>query len=118
MTSRTRPAWCACVLTATTLLLAGCGTFRNLTEEGALRPYGGVSTDMDEVCDNYERAPNAVISIVGLLGAAVDTPFSAIGDTLTLPYVIPASQGWLGNRPNVPVTPILRPSLDDPPSKW
>jgi uncharacterized protein YceK len=113
MTTRKRPAWHIGMLLATTLLLCGCGTARNLTEEGGPHVYGGISTDCDVACENY-HSESVVVFFGGLFCTIVDMPFSVIGDTLTLPYVIPAAAGWFGNHASP--TPILRPSVDDPPA--
>ncbi len=65
--------------------------------------------------DTHISSESPVVYFLGLACMVVDLPFTAIGDTLTLPYVIPASQGWIGNHSSVPSTPILRKSVDDPP---
>ncbi len=83
------------------LLAGGCGTVYNtvgwLPSEGGRRAYGGVRADAGEV----ERialspAPSETardrFRIASLL--ALDLPFSLVGDTLTLPYIL-----WLGCSP-------------------
>jgi uncharacterized protein YceK len=70
------PRWIiAVVLAATALLAAGCGTYFNLTNEEGMRVYGGVRADMTGPCG----------------GNVLDLPFSAVGDTLTLPVTVPCS---------------------------
>jgi uncharacterized protein YceK len=64
------------------LLCCGCGTATNTlwltAEEGGRRPYGGVRADLDVIQAQRDSG----------LRAAIDLPFSVIGDTVTLPYTL------------------------------
>lgn len=106
MMGKIRPRWAGVL--AAVLTLCGCGTVGNLTDGGATSIYGGVARDVDAMVDTCTFAPNAVVYFGGLLATAVDTPLSVVGDTVTLPYVVPVSLGWLGG--NQPVTPVLPPT--------
>jgi uncharacterized protein YceK len=83
------------------LYLSGCGTAANLS--GGIQGwrdaqiYGGVLRDVksaeDFVSSNWTKESDwqqdvGTIVGVGLIG--IDVPLSAIGDTLTLPFTIPA----------------------------
>ena len=74
--------------------------------------YGGVNHDVDQMLDSYERATNSAVYFAGLFAWCVDLPLSALGDTITLPYVVPVSLGWIGNYTRIPSEPVLRPSVD------
>jgi uncharacterized protein YceK len=113
MTTRKRPAWIVCVLAASALLVGGCGTFTNLTDDGGTRIYGGVTRDVDQVLDSYTASNNSAIYFAGLLVWCADVPLSALGDTVTLPYVVPVAM-WNETHTRVLPAPILRPSVDDP----
>jgi len=52
--------------------LCGCGTMNNMTK-GDRDVYGGVRQDAQNVNN-------------GKTAALIDVPFSAVGDTLTLPF--------------------------------
>ena len=90
---RNRPALCLTALLG--LGLGGCGTIQNLAAElhpnplaGALvpsTPYGGVNKDLEYAAGSaLGGGPFGVpLAAVSLL----DVPFSAVGDTLTLPFV-------------------------------
>lgn len=112
MNDKTRPRRALGLLTAITLLIGGCGTFSNLTDDGSMSIYGGVARDVDMAVDAYSAA-NAAAYIGGLFFIVADMPCSAIGDTLTLPYVVPVVLGWAGDRANHAPTPVLQP-LEDP----
>jgi uncharacterized protein YceK len=84
--------------------LSGCGTVTNLNSNSPI-PYGGVEADLDRCKNVWE--PNlphgwfpGELVLVTVAQAAIfsfnvlDLPASAIGDTLTLPFV-----------GNVPVSP-------------
>ena len=65
-------------LLATTLILnTGCGTIMNLANPhpSEILPYGGVAFDIDQT--NHHPA------------FLLDSPFSFVFDTLTLPYTLP-----------------------------
>lgn len=72
-----------CLLIAITL--CSCGTYLNLQAENAHKalgfegmPYGGVMYDFSFMVIAY---PFGILLIV-------DVPFTIIGDTLTLPYIL------------------------------
>lgn len=89
------------------LLLAGCGTLANLGEQKAA--YGGVRSEAVVFCqlptpseaakakDKDALSPGEAVAARALL--ATDMAFSAVGDTLTLPYTLLAG-GW-GEIPSV-----------------
>jgi uncharacterized protein YceK len=73
----------------------GCGTLANTVwtypEPAPKRVYGGVAKDWETA-----RQFNADTSYQGrrvAICAAVDLPYSAIGDTITLPYVLACRWG-------------------------
>jgi uncharacterized protein YceK len=72
------------------LALSGCGTVVNLSSRqqteftDATKPYGGVCVDA-AFAGMFASQPQ---SIPVALGVLIDVPFSLIGDTLTLPYVL------------------------------
>jgi uncharacterized protein YceK len=87
--------------------LGGCGTLANLGGRGweHTRIYGGVLGDVkgaqDWIADN-PITPEADIqknvgTVVGVGLVALDVPFSAIGDTLTLPVTVPVAI-WASTR--------------------
>jgi len=92
-----RPAVLFSVL-AVLVLTSGCGTFCNTVYfhpyEGGKRVYGGVRGD----CEAVERLAVAPATHetewdrirLGIFHV-FDMPFSALGDTLTLPYIL-----WIG----------------------
>lgn len=55
-----------------TAVLCGCGTMNNMTS-GDREVYGGVRQDFQNISS-------------GKTGALIDVPFSAVGDTVTLPF--------------------------------
>jgi uncharacterized protein YceK len=65
---------------------SGCGTVMNtawfIPQEGGQRVYGGVRLDWSYIAE--ERAPSDSPKAL----AVADLPFSLIGDTLTLPYIL------------------------------
>lgn len=82
-------------------ILAGCGTVMNLTNlpptpgEGAA--YRGTAFNMAFLLPPSSGPQKFDDSTNILLGcyAAIDLPFTLIGDTLTLPYTVPYSLWWL-----------------------
>lgn len=110
-------AWRAAALLIVVGLLSGCGTVANLAvgaREGwkNARIYGGVRRDVQSAEDwlAHSWVPLEKMELQQDLGAAVgvglvglDVPFSAIGDTLTLPITIPASI-WGSSRNAAAVT--------------
>lgn len=94
-------------LISTCLLSVGCGTTRNVSRSaissvGAVPPamivYGGVKSDLNQIETAVEdvkrrRASenNLVTNIATATASVVDVPFSAIGDTVTLPVTVPAA---------------------------
>ncbi|WP_414738004.1 YceK/YidQ family lipoprotein [Gemmata algarum] len=91
-------------------LASGCGTFCNtvwwIPSEGGQRVYGGVRAEAGEVKrlavspSPHETAWDR-FRVASLL--VLDLPLSAVGDTLTLPYVL-----WLGRSASI------RPAPDQP----
>lgn len=93
-------------LATVALLGGGCGTVRNLEETAGpkcvpemppdapmKRVYGGVRSDWAE----FRRDPEP--SHTGTrLSTLIDLSFSAVGDTLTLPYVLAWEKGFFGTR--------------------
>ncbi len=93
------------------LLLAGCGTLRNLDfgsccsgeRPGSHRVFGGVRGDLESAgatVGNAAGGPGSFAERAGLVALAVavtvpvtaiDLPLSAVGDTLTLPLTIPTA---------------------------
>src|SRR5215470_14908210 len=83
--------------------LAGCGTVRNLQGDGGHQTpqvYGGVAADLKAVRDVANEEPPRIHGwLPGLVLAChtvravrccrwlADVPLSAVGDTLTLPWV-------------------------------
>lgn len=67
-----------------TILLSGCATAANLfyfhEEEGGKRMYGGVIADLGAIRESATQGRARPIAC-----AALDLPFSFVGDTLTLP---------------------------------
>jgi uncharacterized protein YceK len=95
-----RPLWMASVA-AGILLVSGCGTLCNtvwwIPEEGGERIYGGVQMDVGVLRESLSvRSEDRGIGdrLLGVAFFTLDLPFSAIGDTLTLPILIPRALGW------------------------
>jgi uncharacterized protein YceK len=119
------------------LPIAGCGTVANLanphTEDGGHLPFGGVKRDVTKLDQaahgayGYKTPPKDADQhpqVVPALCAAVDLPFSLVGDVLTWPYTAtftfinqpiqvppmvpgpnpPVQQGALGGQP--PALPL------------
>lgn len=127
-------AWRAAALLSVAGLLSGCGTVANLAVGARdgwknARIYGGVRRDVQSAEDwlAHSWIPLEKMELQQDLGSAVgvglvglDVPFSAIGDTLTLPITIPASI-WGSTRneaavtrktaPQQPVVPSPQPAL-------
>lgn len=91
----------AAALTLVILILSGCGTIANFGGKGwaNTRIYGGVLTDVKSAenwidarpISNESELQRDVGTVVGTGLIVLDVPFSAIGDTLTLPITIPAA---------------------------
>jgi uncharacterized protein YceK len=108
-------------------VLSGCGTLRNLpdnrngADSAPRQVYGGVQIDVrsasyciqDAIGEipPFPAAAPAVLFALGTYTLLVDLPVTAIGDTLTLPYVLLAGPGDTSN-------PILRQAeaLSNPPT--
>jgi uncharacterized protein YceK len=79
--------------------LGGCGTSLNL--DGDSRVYGGVAADFQMAKERLAQAANPgwagtsgaspVWNLTVSALAVADVPLSILGDTLTLPYTIPAA---------------------------
>jgi uncharacterized protein YceK len=96
-----------CVALSAFLLTAaiGCGTTGNLLQE---RPayFGGMAADFASFNEYREQEEQSLgYDLVWSSFLAVDVPLSAIGDTLTLPFV------WLSST-FAPTTPA--PFIDQP----
>jgi uncharacterized protein YceK len=82
-----------CLALITACPLSGCATAWNLKNEQQI--YGGVRREASIVPylmrDFAPAKPEDGFSTVLSMGALADLPFSAIGDTLTLPVTIPAT---------------------------
>ena len=108
--------WGMCVLAATALLMGGCGTIWPTSPRmAALRIYGGVGRDAEQMVDTYTFAPNAVVYFGGLFALACRRPFSAIGDTLDTSLCRSRRARLDRHLTGRPATTILRPSLEGPP---
>jgi len=93
----------ALLTTALAIVLTGCGTALNfhdgsnslwLKNDEPRKVYGGVSLDAQCGSSLLVEAVTEVEPICLAWGAwilAVDLPLSAVADTLTLPFTIPAS---------------------------
>ena len=86
---------------AVTFFMGGCGTFANtlwLADfEGGKRPYGGVRADWEmahEAIDRFPEPSGANLCLCTAVLCGIDLPFSAIGDSLTLPLTIPYTTWW------------------------
>jgi uncharacterized protein YceK len=77
---------------AATALLSGCGTAANtlwfIPEEGGMRVYGGVRADWESA---RQSAADPSRPAGPLWLCIADMPLSAVGDTLTLPFTVPAA---------------------------
>jgi uncharacterized protein YceK len=86
---------------AVTLLLSGCGTAMNtlyfMPIEGGKSVYGGIKVDWSVMRDcaadagRSENIGDRIDHGSKALLLALDMPFSAVGDTLTLPITIEAA---------------------------
>jgi uncharacterized protein YceK len=99
-------------------LLSGCGTAANtlwfIPEEGGMRVYGGVRADWEAAHRSYPPDINLPRYL-----AIVDMPLSAVGDTLTLPFTVPAAlcrplQPKQQDHPANPATPWTNASQGSP----
>jgi uncharacterized protein YceK len=93
--------------------LLGCGTVNNTVltrpEDGGKIPFGGVREDMEGIKTSEQNSKAA-----RPLLCAIDLPFSAIGDVVTLPYT------WaytVINEPVPPVPPTSAPPMSPPGSQ-
>ena len=106
--------WGTALAAVATILLGGCGTMANITLNGppsaggSMKMYGGVQRDLDIVhdCttnpDHPKDNAEAVCFATAVTVAALDLPFSAVADTLTLPITIPVAlvaQGRADQQP-------------------
>jgi uncharacterized protein YceK len=99
----------AIVAVATGLLLSGCGTMANLSDgygPGEKKVFGGVRLDADygSAYAGWTNHPDGFVYSVYALSTACamacDLPFSAIGDTLTLPWTLTAAPSKETSHPN------------------
>ena len=83
----THSAQSGCVMLAAAICFSGCGTFYNLVgDSGALpelRVYGGVRDNVRELAQ-----PNGPFVLLAKSASALDMPFTAVGDTVTLPVTL------------------------------
>ena len=95
----TRNVVAACAAALALCVRSGCGTMINLTGRGeGPKPYGGVEIVAKSGVafsvgsvgeDNTVRFFPALVGVpLGMYLLLVETPLSAVGDTLTLPYVL------------------------------
>ena len=103
--------WAVCVGAAVS---SGCGTMANTAYftpgEGGKKVYGGVQVDWDVAVKQNESAWVTA-------AAFADLPLSAIGDTLSLPYLLAlylAADGRPAD-PNVRMSQLLHESEDSGP---
>jgi uncharacterized protein YceK len=113
--------------------LSGCGTAANLSGGAQgwrnAQIYGGVLTDVKSTQEwvtsnwtNFADWQQDVGTIVGVGLISLDVPFSAIGDTLTLPVTIPAvllrgpGPAANGNRGNAVAPPVVSGPAPPPPA--
>jgi uncharacterized protein YceK len=94
------------------LLTGGCVTAANTVwltpDEGGKRVYGGVRADLKSIETaatgstgmwvGGEEVRDRKRQVGRLLFLALDLPFSAVGDTLTLPYTLASEAGLFGWR--------------------
>jgi uncharacterized protein YceK len=91
-------------LSIAVLSLSGCGTFWNMEfskerDTGEKRIYGGLQIDanlafvgpIEAVSESKPQGEGLLNAFALCIGAILDSPFSAIADTLTLPITIPAT---------------------------
>ena len=77
-------------------LLSGCASVHNLTH--TKRPYGGLRDDLRIVAYPFTSsqsrggAPVDGLAAVMFIPCVIDTPFSFVLDTITLPYTALISQ--------------------------
>jgi uncharacterized protein YceK len=107
-------------LTALAFSLTGCGTINNLPEKDPIffghatrMPYGGVEMDAVGGAKLVNAALEGKGTDIALLPVAgymllIDLPLSAVGDTLTLPYVL--MMGPSGLPPLPPIPPYSEPT--------
>jgi uncharacterized protein YceK len=122
-------AVCTVAVMATTF--TGCGTIHNLPEGGPATlfappetrvPFGGVRMDANVGAEFMRTAFDGRIESLVLLPIPayilfVDLPLSAVGDTLTLPYVLyqgPSKMTPLVANPDRPAS-LPPPALTIPP---
>ncbi len=86
-----------CLVAGLAAALSGCATAANvfwwIPEEGGARVYGGVRAHPESLRGTFssDSSESAEARHKAVLFAVVDLPLSAAGDTLRLPYTIPAS---------------------------
>jgi uncharacterized protein YceK len=77
-------------ITVIVVMTSGCGTCANTLwftdDEGGMRVYGGVRADWEAAHRAAKPSPSEPMWL-----PIVDMPFSAVGDTVTLPITIPFS---------------------------
>jgi uncharacterized protein YceK len=92
----------ACLAVLIPSLLSGCGTMDNMIGPFLIlggravppqSPYGGVQLDVADIAECNGEA----YQILGAFLALADLPFSAVADTVTLPYALRATADR--NRP-------------------
>src|SRR5436190_2124808 len=93
------------------LFTSGCGTVCNTVwwnpDEGGQRAYGGTRADFQVATSEFANPkPDAssIDRVATVSLALLDIPFSAVGDTLTLPYILwlTASEPSTTNTTNTP----------------
>jgi uncharacterized protein YceK len=82
-----------CLLAGLVVALNGCATAWNLKEEGQV--YGGMRREIVAVPyliggSSGTKSDNGFSQVLAMC-ALLDLPFTAVADTLTLPYTIPTS---------------------------
>lgn len=71
-----------------TAVLSGCGTAWSFRNEPKPEPYGGVRMLASQIEYNTDRSKPRMLPGVTVVGSALDLPFSAIADTVMLPYTL------------------------------
>lgn len=115
-----RTKWLGVALVA--FLSSGCGTAVNTlwrtSDEGGKTPYGGVATDYSVLWQSQINQVNpdhpnpSPLEDFKVLFALIDLPFSALGDTLTLPYVLTYSAMRQRLSPKTSPSPHLTPTAE------
>jgi uncharacterized protein YceK len=85
-------------LASVCFLATGCATMDSLVcqtdDEGGRRVYGGVHSELDNIHQS-QQFPE-------ILSGAIDLTFSAIGDTVALPFTVPYSL-WFRSDSTKPI---------------